>query len=74
MPGIDQYPVFHYIDGMAVKPMTGRAFSVLIALAGGPRQGTASSGGVAEVRAATARIVWARLGAPGMEAAAGWAA
>jgi len=56
---------------MAVKPMTGRAFLVLIALADGPGQGTASWGEVAEVRAATARIVRARLRLPGMEAAAG---
>ena len=44
---------------------------VLIALADGPRRGTASWGEVAEVRAATARIVRARLGLPGTEAAAG---
>jgi hypothetical protein len=56
---------------MAVRPMTGRAFLVLIALADGPRQGTASWGEVAEVRAATARIVRARQGPPGMQAAAG---
>jgi hypothetical protein len=56
---------------MAVKPMMGRAFLVLIALADGPGQRTASWGEVAEVRAATARIVRARLGLPGMEAAAG---
>jgi hypothetical protein len=55
---------------MAVKPVTGRAFLVLIALADSTRQGTASWGEVAEVRAA-ARIVRARLGLPGTEAAAG---
>jgi hypothetical protein len=56
---------------MAVTPVTGRAFMVLIALADGPRPRTASRGEVAEVLAATARIVRARLGLPGMKAAAG---
>ena len=59
------------MNGMAVKPVTGRAFLVLIALADGPRPRTASRGEVAEVLAATARIVRARLGLPGMKAAAG---
>jgi PadR family transcriptional regulator, regulatory protein PadR len=36
---VDLYLVFHYIGGMAVTPMTGQAFLILTALAGGPRHG-----------------------------------
>ena len=49
MLAMDQYLGFHYIGGMAVKPMTGQAFFVLTALAGGPRHGYGIVGDVAEM-------------------------
>src|ERR1700733_11320784 len=48
-PGIDLYPDFQYISGMAGKPMTGQAFFVLTALADGPRHGYGIVGEVAEL-------------------------
>ena len=56
MLAVDLYLAFHYIGGMAVKPMTGQAFFVLTALAGGPRHGYGIVGEVAELSGGRVRL------------------
>src|ERR1700734_1335039 len=55
-PGIDLYLGFQYIGGVAAKPMTGQAFFVLTALAGGPRHGYGIVGEVAELSQGRGRL------------------
>jgi len=54
--GLDRYLGFHYIGGMAVKPMTGQAFFVLAALADGPRHGYGIVREVAELSQGRVRL------------------
>jgi PadR family transcriptional regulator, regulatory protein PadR len=46
---LDLYLGFHYITGMAAKPITGQAFFILTALADGPRHGYGIVGEVTEL-------------------------
>jgi PadR family transcriptional regulator, regulatory protein PadR len=46
---LDSYLDFHYITGVAAKPITGQAFFVLTALADGPRHGYGIVGEVTEL-------------------------
>jgi PadR family transcriptional regulator, regulatory protein PadR len=73
MLAIDLYLAFHYIGGMAGKPMTGQAFFVLTALADCPRHGYGIVGEVAELSQGRVRLkigslygVLDRLAADGM--------
>jgi PadR family transcriptional regulator, regulatory protein PadR len=53
---LDIYAGFHYIGGMADKPMTGQAFFVLTALADEPRHGYGIVGEVAELSGGRVRL------------------
>ena len=53
---LDIYAGFHYIGGMADKPMTGQAFFVLTALADEPRHGYGIVGEVAELSSGRVRL------------------
>ena len=59
---LDKYTGFHYIGGMADKPMTGQAFFVLTALADEPRHGYGIVGEVAELSGGRVRLRRPRRG------------
>jgi PadR family transcriptional regulator len=53
---VDLYHVFHNIEDMAFTTMTGQAFFVLTALAGGPRHGYGIVGEVDELSQGRVRL------------------